>query len=521
MEVMFLKGNKAEGNIAFILFAFFITVYLFTASVLNFYHIDAGKLHIEVTRSLIERFDLSVPEGVGMRGADGRYYSWLGIGFALLATPFYLLGKSTGAPENFLFAISSVINQIVGAATVVLIFLFVIRLGYSKRASILVSVIYGLATIAWPLSKQPFDHVVETFFVLLSVYFMYRYILNKKALFLLLSGTCLGIAFITRLTSILVIPPLFIMVIVYYLNRHDLKKTARMTVRDILLFASAFLPFMALNLWYNYYRFDSIFETGYSLMAKRMGINFFANTLLTGLSGFLMSPGKGFFYYSPVAILFFFSIKPFIKKHLYLGISFILIMLSYLLFLSKYVIWHGDWAWGPRYLLVIMPFLIIPIAALFESDIWVKKNLLKATIGSIIVVSFIIQLAAISIDFNKYFVTLKSMEKVRFIDVRADGIQPIVELPVETYFTWQSSPILAQFRSVYEIGKGVKDYKYLKPPNNATPDDKYRAHPVFNVFDFWWLYIYFLEDNRSGFSVALLLLLMAIYYASRLWLILH
>ena len=515
---MHLKGdNRAEHSIAFKLFILFTAGYLLSASVLNFYHIDAGKLHIEVTRSLIERFDLSVPEGVGMRGADGRYYSWLGIGFPLLATPFYLVGKLTGAPENFFFAISSVINQLVGAATVVLIFLFSVRLGYSKRASILVSVLYGLATIAWPLSKQPFDHVVETFFVLLSVYFMYRYIPNRKALFLLLSGTFLGIAFITRLTSILVVPSLFIMVIVYYLKKHDVTVTARLMIKDILLFSLAFLPFMALNLWYNYYRFGSIFETAYQLIATRTEIDFFSGTpLLTGVSGFLISPGKGFFFYSPVAILFFFGIRSFTKKHLELFLCFISMILSYLFFLSKNIYWHGDWSWGPRYLLVITPFLIIPIAELLDSDIWLKKNFLKASMCSIIVVSFIIQLAAISVDFNKYFITLRSMEKVRFIDVRADGVQPIVEPAVETYFTWHNSPLFAQFRSIYEIGKGMKDYRYSKPPDNATPDEKYRAHPVFNVFDFWWLYIYFLEDNRSGFFVALLLMLLIFYYARSL-----
>src|SRR4030066_26158 len=131
-------------------------------------------------------------------------------------------------------------------------------------------------------------------------------------------------------------------------------------------------------------------------MAERMGINFFTNTLFIGLSGFLISPGKGFFYYSPVAILFFFSIKPFLKKHLLLGISFILIMLSYLLFLSKYVI------------------------------------------------------------------TLRSIEKVQFIDVRGDGVQPMVEPPIATYFNWHKSPILAQFRFIYDITKEIKRYWYSK-----------------------------------------------------------
>ena len=162
---MRVDKNSEVRHVAFTLFVFFVLIYLLTASVLIFYYIDAGKLHIEVTRSLIERFDLSVPERIGMRGADGRYYSWLGIGFALLDTPFYVIGKLIGTSE----IVFSLINQIIGAATVVLIFLFSIRLGYSRRASILVSVLYGLTTIAWPLSKQPFDHVVETFFVLLSV----------------------------------------------------------------------------------------------------------------------------------------------------------------------------------------------------------------------------------------------------------------------------------------------------------------------------------------------------------------
>jgi len=274
---------------------------------------------------------------------------------------------------------------------------------------------------------------------------------------------------------------------------------------------------MGLNLWYNYYRYGSVFETAYQLIAKLTGIDFFSGTpLLTGLSGFLISPGKGFFFYSPVALLFFFGIKSFLKKHLELSLCFICTMLSYLFFLSKNIYWHGDWAWGPRYLLVITPFFIIPIAEFLESHIWLKKNVLKAMTYLIIVVSFIIQLAAISVDFNKYFVTQRSMEKVRFIDVRADGVQPIVELPVKTYFTWLNSPLLAQFRSIYEIGKGMKDYRYSKPPDNATPDEKYRAHPVFNVFDFWWLYIYFLQNNNSGFFVALFLILVIFYYGRSL-----
>ena len=500
------------------LFIFFISVYLLTASVVNSYHIDAAELLIQAARSLIERFDLSLPEGVGMRGADGRYYSWLGIGFALLAVPFYTIGELVGSPEIAV----SIMNQIFGASTVVLIFLFSISLGYSRRASILVSVLYGLATIAWPLSKQPFDHVMETFFVLLSVYFMHWYILNKKVLLLLLSGVSLGVAFITRITSILVIPPLLIMVTVYYVKRHDFKTTARLITRDILLFSLAFLPFVVLNLWYNHYRFGSFFETGYSYIAMRMGIDFFTGTsLLTGLGGFLISPGKGFFFYSPVAVLFFFGIKSFLKRHLELSLCFICTMLTYLFFLSKNIYWHGDWAWGPRYLLVITPVLIIPIAELFDSDAWLKNSAVRAIVCSIFVVSVIIQLAAISVDFNKYFLNLRIDKKVEFTIAHSDGVQPIIEPPIETYFDWQRSPIFAQFVFIRDIAEGMKHYKYSKHPDNAMNNEKFRVDPVLNVFDFWWLYKYFGENSYAGFAVAFTLLLIAILCASRLWKLAH
>lgn len=506
--------NAVVKYIAFNLFSFFVAIYLVTASGSNFYHTDASQLRIEVVKSIIERSDISVTEGIGIRGTDGRDYSWVGIGSALLAVPFYIAGKLMGAPENAV----SVMNQLVGAATVVLVFLFSISLGYSRRVSLLVSIFYGLGTLAWPQAKHPFDHPVETFFVLLSVYFMYLYTVNKKLSRLLFSAFSIGFAFITRPTSILVIPSLFILIIVYYTKQSAFKTTVRLMARDVILFSIAFMPFIGLSLWYNYYRFGSIFETGYSLMATRAGINFFTGTsLLTGISGFLISPAKGFFYYSPVAILFFFSIRSFIKKHHGLGVSFIFIMLSYLLFLSKNIYWHGDWAWGPRYILVITPFLIIPIAELFDSGIWSKKNLLRVFVYFIFAVSLLIQLAAVSVNHYKYFHYLQIDEKVKFTVAHGDGIQPIVEPPTETYFDWKRSPILAQFRFIYKMAEEMKEYRYSKPPENARFVEKIKSDPYMNVFDFWWVHKYFLDGSYSGFIVAISLLLIAIYSATRLW----
>lgn len=507
--------NNTNRLVVFNLFIFFFSIYFLTASLINFYNTDASQLRIEVARSIVERFDLSIPDGYGVKGADGKDYSWFGIGSALMSVPFYITAKLIGIPPEGLV---SKINQLVSAATVVLVFLFSLTLGFSRRASLSTSFFYGLGTMAWPLAKQPFDHNFETFFVLLSVYYMYRHVINKKDSYLFLSSIFLGIAFITRLTSILVLLPLYILIIFYYLKKYNFKDTLRLVARNIALFSITFLPFVCLILWYNYYRFGSVFETGYSLIAARTGLDFFTGTsLLTGLNGFLASPGKGFFYYSPVAVFFFFSIKPFMRRHPGPAACFICIIISYLVFLSKNIYWHGDWAWGPRYLFVITPFLMIPIAELFDSIIWPKKALLRKVVYSIFTVSLLIQLAAVSVAFQKYFFDLRYEKKVQFTVVHGDGVQPIVEPPPETYFDWHKSPILAHFRFVHEIAGKIKEYRYTEPPKNSVLVEKIKVQPWINVFDFWWLYKYFLEGSFWGFIAAIFLFLLAVFSASRLW----
>jgi 4-amino-4-deoxy-L-arabinose transferase-like glycosyltransferase len=499
--------------IALNLFLLFVLVYALTSSDVTVYDTDASHARYEVTKSIVERFDLSIPKGLGVTGPDGRDYSWFGLGSSALAVPLYSIGAHVGTPE---YAVS-LMNQLMGAATAVLVFLFSLSLGYSFRTSILVSLFYGFATFAWPLTKQPFDHTVETFFVLLSIFLTYLYTAHNKTPYLLFSSFSFGCAFLTRLTSLLVLPSLLILVIIAFSQHFGFKAASRQIIRAAALFALVLLPFFCLNCWYNYYRFGSIFETGYSLIAAKTGLNFFSGTpLLTGLSGLFMSPGKGFFYYSPVAILSLFSFRSFMKKHCALSWAFLLIIASYFLFLSKNIYWHGDWAWGPRYLLVITPLFVIPIGAILDSEIWRSNRLRRMAISFVLTVGITIQLIAISVDFQKYFYHLAYEDKVRFNVALGSGVQTITEPPIEIYFNWRYSPIIMQVDFIYEIAKNIHNYSYTEPPENAPIYDKIKTVPLYNLYDFWWLYTYFIEKSSSGFMVALILLLIAVYTAIKL-----
>src|SRR3990170_4789548 len=315
--------------------------YLFTF-VTCIYFLSISKIHVadqffqrnQVAISIVERFDLSVLEGTPgiIKGKDGRFYSMYGLGWPILAVPFYTIGKIVGGlyPENLVL----LLNPLIGAATVTLVFLFSVALGYSRRSSLVVAIFYGLGTFAWPLAKQPFDHVVETLFVLLSVYFMYLHSTKNAFMQLILSALCFGFAINTRLVSILALPALLVMMGAGCGARCCLADYSKIFLRKMVIFMSALVPMAGLVLWYNYSRFGSIYETGFQLLAVKTGLDYFSGTTFsTGLKGFLASPGKGFFYYSPIAIFFFITIVPFYKKHRLPAISFMLLILSYLLFL--------------------------------------------------------------------------------------------------------------------------------------------------------------------------------------------
>src|SRR3989304_9750571 len=205
------KGLSEGGKIRFTaIYLFIFTTCIYFISLSPFFAIDQYISRYEVTKSIAERFEISIPEGshTSVKGADGRTYSLYGLGWPILAVPLYMIGKIFGHyPVTHVF----LLNTLAGSATVTLVFLFSIALGYSRRSSLVVAIFYGFGTFAWPLRKHPFDHVVETLLVLLSVYFMYLHISKNAIIQLFLSALCIGFAINTRLVSVLALPALFVM----------------------------------------------------------------------------------------------------------------------------------------------------------------------------------------------------------------------------------------------------------------------------------------------------------------------
>jgi 4-amino-4-deoxy-L-arabinose transferase-like glycosyltransferase len=88
------------------------------------------------------------------------------------------------------------------------LFALLLRLGYSSRIASAVGLLAGLCTQIWPESKSPFDHHLETLGVLICVYQMVLFLEDRRRRQLWLAGVALGLAAITRVTTVLWLLPL-------------------------------------------------------------------------------------------------------------------------------------------------------------------------------------------------------------------------------------------------------------------------------------------------------------------------
>jgi len=266
-------------------------------------------------------------------------------GPAILALPFYLLPVLGRVPpqSKLLIDVEKLAAAVLTALSVVLIYAAINRLE-GNRAALLLSLIYALGTSSLSVSSQAlWQHGPSQLFLAASLYCLVRGMEQPR--WAALSGLTLGLAVLCRPTDLLIAIPL-----AAYIVQVHRDQLARFT-----LLALPSMIFMALyNAWY----FDSALRIGYD-----QGF-FSGNSLRTpvweGLSGILFSPSRGLFIYSPV---FLFSLlgmvlawgrsEPPLAK--YLSAAVVLVIALY----SRWKIWWGGWAYGPRLLADLTPLLTL------------------------------------------------------------------------------------------------------------------------------------------------------------------
>lgn len=104
------------------------------------------------------------------------------------------------------------------------------------------------------------SQVISILYLLISLLAITKYSESKSLKTLVISSFFFGLAFSSRLTMFFYIPLLLVFLIMPYLEARSLKKC----LNHILIFVFIIAVFFALSWLYNYLRFGSLFENGYS-----------------------------------------------------------------------------------------------------------------------------------------------------------------------------------------------------------------------------------------------------------------
>lgn len=390
----------SPSAIPYTLFIFFFVFYL----IFNSGHLGAydAAMEYEVTRNLLRygSFDLrdeQFNELDAARGIDGRLYSPHGPGQSIAMIPFFLLGEGVAVFLSDFPAMRihhffiSLMNPLITAFICVFLFLLQKRLGFSKKTSILTTYIYGIGTLAFPYSKISFDVTLTACLLIIAAYALVRFRQSVHLKWALLAGVLLGCALVTRIATLIVLP-FFAIYLCCCLREKTLKSF--FMFRVMCSFCIPIIFSIVIIGWYNTIRFGFFYEDGHAADAAVA----FTTPLIVGFIGQLLSPGKGLFFYSSILLFAVSGVRMMFRSHRLETLFFISIILVNLLFYSKLASWSGDWCWGPRFTVPIIPFLCLFLGAFLNSDILQRRAGLKRVWIIILVLSFTTQILGVTLD---------------------------------------------------------------------------------------------------------------------------
>ena len=406
-------------------------------------------------------------------GMDGRRYTLFSLAMPLAMTPFYLIGHLVGGflPPNLHDFITmffvSMVNVFITALTCTLLFYYLGYLGYSSRTSLVVAILYGFGTMVWNYSQYSFAEPLLSLLFLCSLLMlkMWERADRFPGYTALGLGLMLGLCLLTEVYAALIIVPAILLYILIRLWRKV--PNHRVIGRTLLGLAVPLLAFVGILFWFYWLRFGG-------LAAPRLVGQLSLAFIPVPLYGFTFSTGKSFFLFVPPALLALYGLKSFYRQQRDLAIMLAWIAAISVLFISTYVdCWHGDAAWGPRFLFHITLMAMLPLAEVFERKFF-ATGWKRRTMTFLIVVSIIIQLGGVLINIGSY---------IRMVDINQLGDRRFVP-----YLSAVPGHWLLATATVYQ-GLTGKALMLSYPTGHIKPSWQIVNTANYCGFDLWFVHL--------------------------------
>jgi hypothetical protein len=435
-------------------------------------------------------------------GPAGRLYPLYTHAQSLLQIPLYLIGRLAGGASLNLASVAwtrfmvSLLNPIVIALTGWLIALFGSRWGFSARLSIGLGVMYSLGTLAVVYTHTNFSDPLLALLLTLAAYSAYRAGEDRRGRWLLLTGIALGLALYLRERALIWLP--------LYLGYLLFTCRARTMRHWLAVLVPIGCGALALALW-NSVRFGSPVVIGYASWVADTG---FEAPIVVGLFGLLISPGKGLLLYNPIAWLGFIGLFAMLRRRRAEAIFFLSFMVVTLGFYARYNFWTGGWNWGPRYLLPLLPFLLL------AAGDWVHAHPTRRRRSLLIglcALTLVLNLPALLVDQSRYLVGLEGRDPQHYLDrsiLRVEDSALTQQWPVAIdVASWYAQPatwVAARQAVAQHLANYTGDYSFESLSTHLMWVDEFFR---LNVPDFWFVHLPLLGFSLVGVGLLTLALL--------------
>lgn len=375
-----------------------------------------------LTKALVERHTPDItPEAA--RTIDkgyfrGKYYSDKAPGVALVATipyalmssadrVFHLDAGSRAVERARMHMLTITTSGVAGAIAAFFLFRLLLLFGSTKGQAELLTLGYAFGTLAFPFSTVMFGHQTAAAILTGAFYLLIQTRMQgdvPSAPRLALIGGLLASSVAIEYPTGMLVVAMGVYTLTLATDRQSLLRIVgflSVGAAGPILLHSAFL----------YWCYGSPFSLPYKHVSEPIFVAHVSTGLLgigiptkVGAFGSLLSRYRGLFFYCPLLILTPLGFRAWIlegKWRRELVLSGVLIV-TYLIFCASYYAWDGGGSTGPRHLVPVMPFFILPLGFLLRRHRYALAGTATFVIPSVVImtacVACIVQLPEGDVD---------------------------------------------------------------------------------------------------------------------------
>lgn len=336
-----------------------------------------------VAQSLVARGAIDIPRPWPddlPRGRDGKFYSTYPVATSLVQLPGLVVLEGAGAlaPASRGFArplTSHLACSAFGALTCLLFFRLCRQRRLSLPSASTATAILAFATTIWVYAHYSYSEIAQAAMFTGLVLYLMKIDEEPTPSHARWLGLFAGLLFSMKYIYAVAIAGAAVLLV------WRLRRDPRLLLRLALAAASTSLPFVALAMVYNHLSWSSPWTTGYHPYFA----SYWGEHPVVGLWGMFLSPGKSVLLYSPPLVLGLAALPRLWRDHRRACLAVLATAGPVLAVYSRYKL-NGDYAWGPRFVVFLVPALGLGFAVLLDAWLarprsWLRRGVLAAAIA--------------------------------------------------------------------------------------------------------------------------------------------